>query len=173
MTNVPYEVEWQQLRDHFAAAGHPVVFARINTDSRSGRPLGSGVVQFESAAQANEAMEKMSGTPLLGRRITCRADMHWRPAEKYEEEAPGPAAAEGEGPAWAAKTWSRVAGTEDDGAAAAGLDEERVLDLVPPEKDVDGLTERSMGRLVRGRPGHVPCTPLGVMRLLEEALTGR
>ena len=48
-----------------------------------------------------------------------------------------------------------------------GLDAERVLDLVPPEKDVDGLTERSMGRLVRGRVGHVPCTPLGVMRLLE------
>ncbi len=48
-----------------------------------------------------------------------------------------------------------------------GLDAERVLDLIPPEKDVDGLTERSMGRLVRGRPGLVPCTPLGVMRLLE------
>ena len=49
----------------------------------------------------------------------------------------------------------------------AHLDTERVLDLVPPEKDVDGLTEISMGRLLRGRPGHVPCTPLGVMRLLE------
>jgi methylenetetrahydrofolate dehydrogenase (NADP+)/methenyltetrahydrofolate cyclohydrolase len=49
----------------------------------------------------------------------------------------------------------------------AGLDAERVLDLIPPEKDVDGLTERSMGRLVRSRPGLVPCTPLGVMRLLE------
>lgn len=49
----------------------------------------------------------------------------------------------------------------------AGLDPEPVLDLVPAEKDVDGLTERSMGRLVRGRPGHVPCTPLGVMRLLD------
>ena len=48
-----------------------------------------------------------------------------------------------------------------------GLDAERVLDLVPPEKDVDGLTERSMGRLIRGRVGHVPCTPLGVMHLLE------
>ncbi len=48
-----------------------------------------------------------------------------------------------------------------------GLDPEPVLDLVPPEKDVDGLTERSMGRLLRGRPGHVPCTPKGVMRLLE------
>ena len=48
-----------------------------------------------------------------------------------------------------------------------GLDAERVLDLVPPQKDVDGLTERSMGRLVRGRIGHVPCTPKGVMRLLD------
>jgi len=49
----------------------------------------------------------------------------------------------------------------------AGLDEEAVLDLVPPDKDVDGLTEASMGRLMRGRDGHVPCTPKGVLRLLE------
>lgn len=49
-----------------------------------------------------------------------------------------------------------------------GLDAEAVLSLVPPDKDVDGLTERSMGRLVRGQTGLVPCTPLGVMRLLEK-----
>ena len=47
------------------------------------------------------------------------------------------------------------------------LDAEPVLALLAPEKDVDGLTERSMGRLLRGLPGHAPCTPLGVMRLLE------
>ena len=46
------------------------------------------------------------------------------------------------------------------------LDAERVLALVPAEKDVDGLTETSLGRLVRGVPGHVGCTPLGVMRML-------
>jgi methylenetetrahydrofolate dehydrogenase (NADP+)/methenyltetrahydrofolate cyclohydrolase len=49
----------------------------------------------------------------------------------------------------------------------AGLDAERVLALLPPEKDVDGLTPLSLGRLVRGQSGLVPCTPLGVMRLLE------
>jgi methylenetetrahydrofolate dehydrogenase (NADP+)/methenyltetrahydrofolate cyclohydrolase len=49
----------------------------------------------------------------------------------------------------------------------AGLDAEAVLARVPTVKDVDGLTESSMGRLVRGRPGHVGCTPLGVMRLLD------
>ncbi len=48
-----------------------------------------------------------------------------------------------------------------------GLDMEQVLGQIPFEKDVDGLTERSMGRLVRGQTGHVGCTPLGVMRLLE------
>ena len=42
-----------------------------------------------------------------------------------------------------------------------------MLEQIPFEKDVDGLTERSMGRLVRGQAGHVGCTPLGVMRLLE------
>ncbi len=49
-----------------------------------------------------------------------------------------------------------------------GLDPEPVLDLIPADKDVDGLTERSMGRLVRNREGLVSCTPLGVMRLLEK-----
>lgn len=48
-----------------------------------------------------------------------------------------------------------------------GLDAERVLELIPAEKDVDGLTTASMGRLMRGLPGHVGCTPRGVMRLLE------
>ncbi|NBU38034.1 MAG: bifunctional 5,10-methylenetetrahydrofolate dehydrogenase/5,10-methenyltetrahydrofolate cyclohydrolase [Actinobacteria bacterium] len=49
----------------------------------------------------------------------------------------------------------------------AHLDPERVLALIPVEKDVDGLTEASLGRLVRSVPGHVGCTPLGVFRLLQ------
>ena len=56
------------------------------------------------------------------------------------------------------------------------LDPERVLALIPAAKDVDGLTEASLGRLVRGVPGHVGCTPLGVMRLLDHygiATSGR
>ena len=49
----------------------------------------------------------------------------------------------------------------------ADYDEEAVLALIPADKDVDGLTTQSMGRLMRGLPGLVGCTPLGVMRLLE------
>ena len=47
------------------------------------------------------------------------------------------------------------------------LDREAVLRLIPAEKDVDGLTEASLGRLVRDVPGHIGCTPLGVLRLLQ------
>jgi methylenetetrahydrofolate dehydrogenase (NADP+)/methenyltetrahydrofolate cyclohydrolase len=47
------------------------------------------------------------------------------------------------------------------------LDTEAVLRLIPAEKDVDGLTEASLGRLMRGVNGHVGCTPLGVLRLLQ------
>ncbi|MEY3977796.1 MAG: methylenetetrahydrofolate dehydrogenase/methenyltetrahydrofolate cyclohydrolase, partial [Actinomycetota bacterium] len=49
----------------------------------------------------------------------------------------------------------------------AHLDGEALLALIPFEKDVDGLTIMSMGRLLRGLDSLVPCTPLGVMRLLE------
>jgi methylenetetrahydrofolate dehydrogenase (NADP+)/methenyltetrahydrofolate cyclohydrolase len=47
------------------------------------------------------------------------------------------------------------------------LDTEAVLRLIPADKDVDGLTEASMGRLMRDVPGHIGCTPLGVVRLLQ------
>ena len=47
------------------------------------------------------------------------------------------------------------------------LDGEALLSLIPVEKDVDGLTTSSMGALVRGARSLVPCTPLGVLRLLQ------
>jgi methylenetetrahydrofolate dehydrogenase (NADP+) / methenyltetrahydrofolate cyclohydrolase len=56
------------------------------------------------------------------------------------------------------------------------IDSARVLEAVAPEKDVDGFHEVNLGALLAGRPGVVPCTPAGVMRLLEHAgvpLAGR
>lgn len=49
------------------------------------------------------------------------------------------------------------------------LDEYEIVAAVSPAKDVDGFHAISVGRLWQGRPGLVPCTPLGVMRLLEES----
>lgn len=49
------------------------------------------------------------------------------------------------------------------------IDAERIISAVSPEKDVDGFHPVNAGRLSLGRPGLRPCTPFGVMRLLEEA----
>ena len=48
-----------------------------------------------------------------------------------------------------------------------GLDEERALLAVDPEKDVDGLHPVNLGRLVLGTPGPLPCTPSGIVELLH------
>ena len=42
------------------------------------------------------------------------------------------------------------------------------IEAVDPDKDVDGFHPLNAGRLASGRPGLVPCTPLGVMKLLAE-----
>ncbi|MBI3071832.1 MAG: bifunctional 5,10-methylenetetrahydrofolate dehydrogenase/5,10-methenyltetrahydrofolate cyclohydrolase [Deltaproteobacteria bacterium] len=48
-----------------------------------------------------------------------------------------------------------------------GISERVVIEAIAPEKDVDGLTAVNAGRLLLGAQGHVPCTPLGVMHLIE------
>jgi methylenetetrahydrofolate dehydrogenase (NADP+)/methenyltetrahydrofolate cyclohydrolase len=50
----------------------------------------------------------------------------------------------------------------------ADVDEDVVIQTIAPAKDVDGLTVTSQGRLLTGRPGLRPCTPLGIMRLIDE-----
>lgn len=48
-----------------------------------------------------------------------------------------------------------------------GLDEGRVVGCIDPRKDVDGLHNENLGRLVAELPGPRPCTPAGVMRILS------
>ncbi|GAB1427827.1 bifunctional methylenetetrahydrofolate dehydrogenase/methenyltetrahydrofolate cyclohydrolase FolD [Aminivibrio sp.] len=47
------------------------------------------------------------------------------------------------------------------------IDEEKVIAAIKPEKDVDGFSPVNMGRLVAGMSAIEPCTPKGIMRLLE------
>jgi len=49
------------------------------------------------------------------------------------------------------------------------VDSRRVLESVDPAKDVDGFHPVSLGRLVRGEPGLVACTPSGVMEILRRS----
>jgi methylenetetrahydrofolate dehydrogenase (NADP+)/methenyltetrahydrofolate cyclohydrolase len=56
------------------------------------------------------------------------------------------------------------------------LDTEEILAAVLPEKDADGLHSFNLGLLTAGKPGPRPCTPLGVMKILERynvSLTGK
>jgi len=49
----------------------------------------------------------------------------------------------------------------------AQIDSDVVIDAVDPAKDVDGLHPINQARLVQGRDGLRPCTPLGVMHLID------
>jgi methylenetetrahydrofolate dehydrogenase (NADP+)/methenyltetrahydrofolate cyclohydrolase len=48
-----------------------------------------------------------------------------------------------------------------------GLEGSELTALIEPEKDVDGLTQISAGRLAQNAPGLRPCTPLGILELLD------
>jgi len=48
------------------------------------------------------------------------------------------------------------------------IDTTKILELVDPAKDVDGFHPYNVGRLVTNLDGFVPCTPLGIMKLLRE-----
>jgi len=50
-----------------------------------------------------------------------------------------------------------------------GLNSDRVIEEIHPDKDVDGLTESSAGRLSLGKPGLRPCTPTGCVMLAKRA----
>src|SRR5690348_14375493 len=47
------------------------------------------------------------------------------------------------------------------------VDAHKVLEAISPAKDIDGFHEANLGALLAGSPRMVPCTPAGVMRLLE------
>jgi methylenetetrahydrofolate dehydrogenase (NADP+)/methenyltetrahydrofolate cyclohydrolase len=49
----------------------------------------------------------------------------------------------------------------------ARIDPEAVIAAIDPAKDVDGFHPVNVGHLVSGVPGMVPCTPLGIVRMLE------
>ena len=49
------------------------------------------------------------------------------------------------------------------------LSEVAIANRIHPDKDVDGFSPINLGRLVRGEPGSVPCTPAGIMWLLDRA----
>ncbi|KAJ3169763.1 hypothetical protein HK101_011430, partial [Irineochytrium annulatum] len=68
--NLAYEVGWQDLKDFMRKAGE-VVFADILTQS-GGRSKGCGVVEFETAEEAQRAIKDLNDTPFQGRPVFVR-----------------------------------------------------------------------------------------------------
>lgn len=48
-----------------------------------------------------------------------------------------------------------------------GFDEKKVIDSIAPEKDVDGFTPVNVGRMMIGEECFLPCTPHGIIKLIE------
>ena len=48
------------------------------------------------------------------------------------------------------------------------LDEEEITNLIDPAKDLDCLSDASVGRFYKGKKSFVPCTPYSVITLLKE-----
>jgi len=48
------------------------------------------------------------------------------------------------------------------------IDKRAAFEVIPLEKDVDGVSSAALGRVILGMPAFIPCTPAGIMRLLEE-----
>ena len=49
------------------------------------------------------------------------------------------------------------------------IDEGKIINAIDPEKDVDGFHPVNVGRLMLGEEGFLPCTPLGIMELLQRS----
>ncbi|GAG96190.1 unnamed protein product, partial [marine sediment metagenome] len=46
------------------------------------------------------------------------------------------------------------------------IDEQKVIESIDPEKDVDGFHPVNVGRMVIGIPAYIPATPAGIMELI-------
>ena len=47
------------------------------------------------------------------------------------------------------------------------LNEQKILEKIKPEKDVDGFHPKNQGYLMQGNPSFIPCTPYGCLKILE------
>ncbi len=49
-----------------------------------------------------------------------------------------------------------------------GINRKRMAEVISPQKDVDGFSPENLGRVLAGMDGFAPCTPLGIMRILDK-----
>jgi hypothetical protein len=72
VNNLPWNVSWQGLKDHFRSAGN-VIRADVFT-SADGRSKGCGIVEFSAPEEAAHAIRTLNDTMLNDRKIFVRED---------------------------------------------------------------------------------------------------
>jgi methylenetetrahydrofolate dehydrogenase (NADP+)/methenyltetrahydrofolate cyclohydrolase len=154
-------IDGKALAAELRAALKPVVAALA---ARGARPGLAAIVVGEDAASRVYVRNKIRACEQTG----VRSESHELPARAAEEKILERVAA--------LNADARVHGILVQLPLPRGVSAERVLAAVAPAKDVDGFHADNLGLLLRGTPRFVPCTPAGVMRLLEHAgvpLAGR
>lgn len=76
VSNIPYSVTWKGLKDLFKIAGAVI---RCDIFQSQGRSKGTGVVLYESSADASNAIAKLNGYEFHGRPLEVRLDKFYRP----------------------------------------------------------------------------------------------
>ncbi len=85
--NLPWDVTWQTLKDHFSALGFSPTHADVKI-GRDGRSRGWGIVKFATPEEANAAIAGMNATIVGDRQITVRLDGVPVSAASVPEAAP-------------------------------------------------------------------------------------
>lgn len=80
--NLPYQATEEDVRTHFSAVAPPTRVA-IPVDRDTGRPRGFAFVEYESPAQAQEAIQRFNGQPFMGRSLAVNE------ARAREDRGPG------------------------------------------------------------------------------------
>ena len=123
-----------------------------------GRPTLAVILVGEDAASQVYVNSKIEKTEAAGMRSICRR----LPASASQAQVEAEIAALNADP--------EVDGILLQLPLPDGLDSDAAIEKISPDKDVDGLTETSAGRLVLGKPGLRPCTPTGCVIMAKRAL---
>jgi methylenetetrahydrofolate dehydrogenase (NADP+)/methenyltetrahydrofolate cyclohydrolase len=154
-------IDGKALAAELRAALKPAVAALA---ARGARPALAAIIVGDDAASRVYVRNKIRACEETG----VRSESHELPAQASERAILERVAA--------LNADARVHGILVQLPLPRGVNAERVLAAVSPAKDVDGFHADNLGLLLRGRPRFVPCTPAGVVRLLEHAgvpLAGR
>lgn len=164
--NLSYDTTWTGLKSHFAQNGYPVVYASVS-ETPSGESKGCGLLQFETAHAAADAIERMTGSELDGRSINCRRDAQEAGRRKSNQSAPARPRAEAR-PDVSAKAWRSDAQELGRRPRDASSSPARPRVEEKPEADTEAWRSREWSRVPGTLDGESHVSAKDVLALLAK-----